>query len=146
MEYEELISNFEYNNNTGLLNRITRKNSNGSKDKFGYLIIKYKGKQHKAHRLIWLYNYKKYPDNLIDHINGITSDNRIENLRDVSCLENSLNHKRKANDITGYVGIYKDEITKGLKSKFTTQFNNKQYRFLTIEECINFRKNNNLKL
>ena len=41
MEYEELISNFKYNNDTGLLNRITRKNSNGSKDKFGYLIIKY---------------------------------------------------------------------------------------------------------
>ena len=28
MEYEELINNFNYDKNTGLLNRLTRKNNN----------------------------------------------------------------------------------------------------------------------
>jgi len=146
MEYNELVNNFYYDKNTGLLHRTTRKNSNGSKDKFGYLIIKYKGKQYKAHRLIWLYNYKKYPNNVIDHLNGIKYDNRIENLKDVSFLENSINHNRKANLVTGYVGIYLDESTKGLKKKYTTQFNNKTFRFLNLNECVQFRNNNNLKL
>ena len=146
MEYDELIKNFKYNSSTGVLERTTRKNSNGSKDKFGYLIIKYKGKQHKSHRLIWLYNYKKYPDNIIDHKNGDKSDNRIDNLQDVSFLQNSINHSRKANNITGYIGVYVDECTVGLNKKYTTQFNNKTYRFLTLNECIEFRKNNNLKL
>jgi len=82
MDYDELISNFNYDKETGLLNRISQKNSNGSKEKFNYIIIKFKGKQYKAHRLIWLYNYKKYPDNIIDHINGIKYDNRIENLKE----------------------------------------------------------------
>ena len=146
MEYDELIKNFNYDNETGLISRITRKNSNGSIDKFGYLIIKYKGKQYKAHRLIWLYNYKNNPEKIIDHKNGIKSDNKIENLQDVSFLENSINHNRKANNITGYVGIYLDESTIGLNKKYTTQFNNKTFRFLTLNECIEFRKNNNLKL
>ena len=146
MDYDELISNFNYDKETGLLNRISRKNSNGSKDKFNYIIIKFKGKQYKAHRLIWLYNYKKYPDNIIDHINGIKYDNRIENLKDVSFLDNSINHNKKANLITGYVGIYLDESTKRLVKKYTTQFNNKTYRFLSLSECIEFRKINNLKL
>ena len=146
MTYEELIKNFTYNSHTGELKRITRKNSNGSKDKDGYLIIKYKGKQYKSHRLCWMYINKKMPSNVIDHINGIRTDNRIENLRDVDVLINAQNHTKKKNDKTGYVGIYKDECTKGLLKKYTTQFKNKTYRFITLEECVEFRKINNLKI
>lgn len=146
MTYQDLIDNFTYNSNTGELIRTTRKNSNGSLDKFGYLIIKFNGKQYKAHRLIWLYCNKELPNNVIDHINGIKNDNRIDNLREVDFLVNAQNHNKKPNEITGYVGIYKDETTKRLKSKFTTQFNNKTFRFATLEDCVEFRKQNNLKL
>lgn len=146
MTYQDLIDNFTYNSNTGELIRTTRKNSNGSLDKFGYLIIKFNGKQYKAHRLIWLYCNKELPNNVIDHINGIKNDNRIDNLREVDFLVNAQNHNKKSNEITGYVGIYKDETTKRLKSKFTTQFNNKRFRFATLEDCVEFRKQNNLKL
>ena len=146
MTYEDLRKNFVYKISTGELKRITRKNSNGSLNKFGYLIIKFKGKQYKAHRLIWLYFNKELPNNIIDHINGVKNDNRIENLRDVDFLINAQNHNKKPNSITGYVGIYKDEITKGLKKQFTTQFKNKTYRFATLEDCVEFRKQNNLKL
>jgi hypothetical protein len=146
MTYKELIDNFNYNEITGKLIRTTRKNSNGSYDKCGYLIIKFNGKQYKAHRLIWFYKYKEMPKNIIDHINGLKSDNRIENLRDVDFLINSQNHNKKPNNVTGYIGIYKDEITKGLKSKYTTQYNNKTYRFENIQDCIKFRNQNNLKL
>ncbi len=146
MTYKELLDNFYYNEITGEFIRKTRKNSNGSYDKFGYLIIKFNGKQYKAHRLAWFYKNKQMPNNIIDHINGIKSDNRIENLRDVDFLINSQNHNKKPNKITGYVGIYKDDITKGLKSKYTTQYNNKTYRFENIQDCIKFRNQNNLKL
>lgn len=146
MTYQDLIYNFTYNSNTGELIRTTRKNSNGSLDKFGYLIIKFKGKQYKAHRLVWFYFNKELPNNVIDHINGIKNDNRIDNLRKVDFLVNAQNHNKKSNEITGYVGIYKDETTKRLKSKFTTQFNNKTFRFATLEDCVEFRKQNNLKL
>jgi hypothetical protein len=146
MTYQELIDNFTYNSETGELIRTTRKSSNGSLDKFGYLIIKFNGKQYKAHRLVWLYCNKELPKNIIDHINGIKSDNRIDNLRDVDFLTNATNHSKKPNSITGYVGIYKDETTKRLKNKYTTQFNNKTFRFEKLEDCVEFRKQNNLKL
>ena len=146
MTYQDLIDNFTYNSNTGELIRTTRKNSNGSLDKFGYLIIKFNGKQYKAHRLVWLYFNKELPKNIIDHINSIKNDNRIDNLREVDFLVNAQNHNKKPNEITGYVGIYKDETTKRLKKQYTTQFNNKTFRFATLEDCVEFRKQNNLKL
>ena len=35
--------------------------------------------------------YGKWPENEIDHINGIKDDNRINNLRDVTNRQNALN-------------------------------------------------------
>lgn len=58
-----------------------------------YIVIKVDGETYKAHRLAWLYVYGKFPDNQIDHINGIESDNRIDNLRDVLPRDNAINKK-----------------------------------------------------
>jgi len=55
-------------------------------------------KSYCAHRLIWLYVYGKFPDNYIDHINHDRSDNRIENLRDVTISENNRNRKTFPNN------------------------------------------------
>ena len=46
-----------------------------------------------AHRVAWFLHYGKWPENIIDHINGDTLDNRIKNLRDVTYRRNSQNHK-----------------------------------------------------
>jgi hypothetical protein len=47
---------------------------------------------HLVHRLIGLH-YIPNPENkpLVDHINGITNDNRLENLRWVTVQENAIN-------------------------------------------------------
>lgn len=55
----------------------------------GYLL----GKMLLEHRLIWLYHYGEWPKDQLDHINGIRSDNRIENLREVTISQNSYNQK-----------------------------------------------------
>lgn len=135
----ELQNNFKYDPDTGIITRLSRKNSNGSYDKDGYLIIKFKKRQIKAHRLAWYLHHKKWPEYNIDHINGIRTDNRIENLRDVPQEINVLNTRRKPNESTGVSGVYIDK-TNGLKKKFATKITGKTFRFYTLEEALIFRK------
>jgi citrate synthase len=138
---EKLQASFLYNSETGEFKRIDRKGSNGSIDKDGYLILKIKGKQYKAHRMAWLYVYGTLPKFNIDHINRIRLDNRIENLRDVSQSDNVKNTTRTINKDTGVIGISLDKTTKGLKSKFTLRKNKKVFRFRTLEEALLIKNN-----
>ena len=130
---------FEYNED-GTFTRLDRKNSTGSLDKDGYLMMKIKGKKYRAHRLVYAYFYGEFPEGEIDHINRIRTDNRIENLRVVNRQGNVDNTTRKVNPDTGVVGIYYDKKTKGLKAKYTFHHKGKTYRFRTLEEAIEKRK------
>lgn len=60
-----------------------------------------------AHRVAWAIHYGKWPDKVIDHINGNPADNRIINLRDVETCENSRNVAIPKNNKTGYPGVRK---------------------------------------
>lgn len=57
----------------------------------GYVIVKIDQLQILGHRLAWFYVYGEWPEGVIDHINAIRSDNRIENLRVTSITENARN-------------------------------------------------------
>lgn len=71
--------------------------------------IKLFGVIHRAHRLAWLYVYGEWPRKEIDHINGIATDNRIVNLRDVPRLINAQNQRRPhaKNRTGGMLGVSK---------------------------------------
>lgn len=61
-----------------------------------YIEVKIHKNQYKAHRIIYIMHYGDIPDGLvIDHINRIPSDNRIENLRLVTIQENGFNTSTK---------------------------------------------------
>lgn len=64
----------------------------------GYRIVCCKGKQYGAHRIAFLISTGKMPF-LVDHINGIRSDNRIENLREVDYV---INAKHRPNPTPGW--------------------------------------------
>ena len=124
---------FVYNQD-GTLSRLDRKGSNGSHDRDGYLIVKIKGKQYKAHRLVYLMHNGYLPDE-VDHINRIRDDNRIENLRHSNRCINHENTFRGPNPDTGVVGIYKSKLD-GLLAVYCFRYNGKNYRFRTLDEAI----------
>jgi hypothetical protein len=77
----------------------------GSDNGFGYLRITVLGKSYYAHRLAWFYVYGVWADE-IDHINGIRSDNRINNLRNVNRQTNAqYRHGPQKNNKNKVLGV-----------------------------------------
>jgi hypothetical protein len=78
----------------------------GNVDKIGYVTIGIKKKIYKAHRLAWLYTHGNWPVGLIDHINGIKSDNKLTNLRVVDETGNSENIRQpNKRNKSGFLGV-----------------------------------------
>ena len=58
-----------------------------------------------AHRAAWAIAYGSWPDGEVDHINGIRTDNRLCNLRDVCPNENRQNQRMPATNTSGVMGV-----------------------------------------
>ena len=60
-----------------------------------------------AHRIVWALRYEKHPDLKleIDHINGVKTDNRINNLRLVTKNINSQNAFMRCHNTSGFNGV-----------------------------------------
>ena len=85
----------------------------GNTEKSGYVRIKIMGQTYLAHRLIFKMIHNIEPD-YIDHINNIKSDNRIENLQEISFSQNKLKGGLylQKNNKSGHKGIYFDKRKK----------------------------------
>ena len=77
----------------------------GGKNPYGYIVGNVCCKRLQEHRLVWFYHHGVWPKIIIDHINGIKDDNRIENLREVNFSQNSQNKKSHKNSSSGYKGV-----------------------------------------
>lgn len=77
----------------------------------GYRVIRVDRQGVAAHRAAWLMTYGVPPSGVIDHIDGNPSNNRIQNLRDVSQFENTRNCKVGSNNRSGYPGVYLNKTT-----------------------------------
>jgi hypothetical protein len=70
------------------------------------MVIFIDGRLYLAHRLAWLHVYGAWPVHQIDHIDGDSMNNCIENLRDVSVSVNQQNRKRAArHSRSGVIGV-----------------------------------------
>jgi hypothetical protein len=77
----------------------------GTKDAYGYLLIRVERRLYKAHRLAWLYVHGAWPTKGIDHINRVRDDNRIANLREACQSLNTMNQGARANSRSGVTGV-----------------------------------------
>ena len=72
----------------------------------GYLYCWYEGKRKLHHRFIWEQAHGPVPSGSeIDHINGVRTDNRLENLRLVTRQENMQNTKIYNTNKSGVTGV-----------------------------------------
>lgn len=62
----------------------------------GYTLIKIDGRKYRAHRLAWLYAKGVWPKSRLDHRDGQTTNNRIENLREATPAQNCANSRRRS--------------------------------------------------
>ena len=116
LDQAELKRLFEYNPATGIFLRLVTASNNamagtepGSLSADGYRRVQIQGASYSAHRLAWLYTHGRWPNGQIDHINGDKSDNRLENLREVSNAENGRNTKRRSTNTSGTMGVHWDK-------------------------------------
>ena len=72
---------------------------------YAYRYVKLNGVKFCEHRVIWALHYGCWPKQEIDHINHDRSDNRIENLRDVSPRVNQLTKPMCKNNTSGAKGV-----------------------------------------
>lgn len=84
--------------------RYAGKSALSLKGTHGYKIGKIHGVNFQLHRVAWVWMTGEVP-NQIDHINGIRSDNRWSNLRDVSLSENNKNRRIQKNNTSGVHGV-----------------------------------------
>jgi len=65
-----------------------------------------------AHRLAWIYVNGDDEIDQIDHINGLRSDNRIENLRSISESANKRNMGKSKRNTSGVTGVNWNKLLK----------------------------------
>ena len=107
---DKLLKIFEYKNGElfwkkpfGKKTKVGQKA--GSKQSLGYLQVSINKKKYLLQRIIFVMHHGYFPKE-VDHINGVKSDNRIENLRDVTRSQNINNKSKPITNTSGTKNVY----------------------------------------
>lgn len=113
--YEDVKTFFSYDPVSGIMKRILKPDRWGNVWPYdkelttpndqGYYTANFRGVVYKIHRLAFLYMLGDFPENDVDHINGIRTDNRWVNLRAVDRKGNTHNIGIARNNKSGYPGV-----------------------------------------
>lgn len=85
-------------------NQIKQGDKAGFNNFLGYCVIKINSKAYKAHRLIYIMHYGENPK-IIDHIDNNPFNNKIENLRAATKIQNGYNAKIRRDNSSGIKGV-----------------------------------------
>lgn len=103
-----ILKYFNYNPKDGsLIDLRTNREAGGLSNSRGklYRRVRVGGTKILCHRIIFFLMNGKFPDNFVDHINGDSLDNRWENLRECTHMDNMRNCRLRSNNNTGIFGV-----------------------------------------
>lgn len=116
MEAERVREIWDYDPDTGILRwkiNVSRwlagypaGNPKRRKDGKSYVFIRFEGKWFLAHRLAFAWMTGRWPEQLMDHVNGVETDNRWVNLREATFADNARNRRLPRTNSTGYRGVF----------------------------------------
>ena len=122
------------NNRAGKEASYTRKTYN--RDYYRKEVKMPDGKNYLAHRVIWAWMTGEWPEDMIDHVDQDSLNNRWENLRQATNAINQQNSTRRKDNTSGVVGVsYFERQNIWIHD---TQFNGIRYKSYhdTFEEAV----------
>lgn len=128
--------------NGGLINRATGVQNKGAAAGGRYKQIKVSSLVIYVHKVVWMmHNNWQEPKGVIDHINGNSLDNRIENLRDITHTENMISRSNASEH-----GKWVLKHGNGYKVEFVFKGVSQFYSFPTLEPAMEFRDKISLEI
>jgi hypothetical protein len=120
LTYETALKYLKYDPETGNFHYAGNKYCNKPKGSIagslhktkGYIYVSIAGKTYRAQRIAFLLMTGRHPKFQIDHINGVKTDNRWCNLRDISSQGNCANRGLFKNNKSGYRGVVWQKYSK----------------------------------
>lgn len=106
----------------------------GTASGHGYKKLSYQQKKYYAHQVIFLMQHGYIPE-LVDHIDGNTDNNKIDNLRASNKSLNACNAKIRFDSTTGHKGVV---WHKGAKKWMCQIVANKKTIYLGVHEDFEF--------
>jgi len=110
LTYEQIAEHIELKNGVLYWKKTRGKAKKGARcgsvnKTSGYRTIKVSLLNLYYHRVLWLMTFKEWPNGSLDHIDGNTLHNKIENLRVVSQSVNLRNRAISKNNTSGIMGV-----------------------------------------
>lgn len=85
----------------------------------GYMRTSILGHPVVLHRVKWAMHYGRWPNGLLDHIDGNPRNNSIHNLREASVAMNARNAKKSKTNTSGITGVRFHKIAKKWYAQIT---------------------------
>lgn len=114
---------FEYRNGelyrkVTINNRAKANAKVGCDNGVGLLVVGYKRKLYPVHKLIFIM-FHGYKPERVNHIDGNTLNNKIENLRNSTCSQSGFTRIKNTNNRSGYKGVFWSNHGKKWKAEMT---------------------------
>lgn len=105
--YSKVLEIFEYSGELGLYYKNNNKIVNNTVNIHGYIKCSLSGTPLLVHHAVWMLNNGPIPDgNVIDHIDGNSTNNKIENLQSTTQSNNSRKRIKKIGADSKFIGVW----------------------------------------